>query len=223
MADGSLSFTIPGMGFPGGDPGSSASSSSGIGWGQAASAGGGILSSISAIRSGYSTKAFDDLQATILGDNAGTLRQQAGLIDSEASTAELGVDVALAKGRYQEGQVRYAARQTEATQQHWYASSNLDPSYGSPLLHEALTSAQAETDVGMVRASSMMEAADAKTRVANLYAQKVGLIGQAGSDDVNAMVARLKGSDAVTGGYFSAGAQFLGAIGKAASGGGGGG
>lgn len=222
MAADSMSFDIPGMGFPGGDPGSSAGSS-GSGWGSAATAGGGILSGIAAIRQGYSTKAFDDLQATILGYNAGNLREQAGLLDTQAQTAELGVDVALAKGRYEEGKVRYAGRQTLATQRHWYASANLDPAYGSPLLHEALTAAQIESDVGMVRASSEMEAADAETRVANIYGQKVGVLGQAGSDDINAMVARIKGSDAVIGGYFSAGASFLSSMGKAASAGGGGG
>lgn len=173
----------------------------------AATGAGGVLEAWASIRGGYVSKALGLLQANIFQTNADILKNQ-------ADTAELGVDYAYAKGRQQEADVRYAGENVEGQQRHWYASNHLDPAYGSPLVHQVLTATQVEHDVGIVRASSQIAAADAKTRSVNFLAASLGQSGQAA-------VGRVKAGEAVTAGYIGAGTAFLKTAGKLAAAGGG--
>jgi sRNA-binding protein len=122
------------------------------------------------------------------------------------------------------------AKRPKAPQRHWYASNHLDPAYGSPLLHQALTASQVEHDVGIVRASAQIEAADAETRRVNIMGQQVGVMGRepmswASSSrnrarrrgDQQRAVARVKAGEALTAGYVGAATSFLKTAGKLAS------
>lgn len=175
----------------------------------AATGAGGAIEAWSSIRGGYLNKALGLMQAGIFQANADILKNQ-------AYAAELGVGYAYAKGREQESQVRLSADATEGQQRHWYASNHLDPAYGSPLLHEALTASQAEHDVGIVRASAQIGAADAESRSVNFLAASLGQSSQAA-------VARIKAQEAEKAGYIGAATAFLKTAGKMASAGGGGG
>lgn len=211
----------------------------------AAAGAGGALEAISSIRGGYTSKALAELSALVFSSNADVYTSQAGLfasnanilklqsdaLGSQAEAAELGVDFAYAKGRQAESDVRYAGEATAGAERHWYASNHLDTAYGSPLLHQALTASQVEHDVGIVRASAQIDAADAETRHVNIMGQQVGVEGQrtnvlgqqlsamsqAFGASTNAAVARVKGGEAVTAGYIGAGTSFLKTASKMAS------
>lgn len=177
-------------------------------FGNAAAGAGGLIEAWGSIRAGNASAALAELQSGLFASNAALLRKQ-------ADVAELGVDLAYAKGRESESRVRIAGEAVEGQQRHWYASNYLDPAYGSPLLHQALTAGQIEHDVGIVRATAQIEAADAKTRVAVL-------IGKAGEATVNSEMQKVKGSEARLAGYVGAATAFLKTAGKMASAGAGG-
>lgn len=196
------------------------------------------------LQEGSIAKTFADLQAGVLDTNAQVTNAGADLTDRQAEIAGMGAALAYAKGRKAEGDIRYAGRQTLATQRNTYASNNLDPAYGSPLLHEALTASQVETDVGIVRSNAGLEAADALSRAGNL---SIGAIGQriaASGITLQSDITRFQGKAAQLGAtnqaiasMYGAGTAFLSGVGrgiestnsyvmamaKAASGGGGGG
>lgn len=201
----------------------------------AAAGAGGAIEMWSSIRGGYVSKALGLLQSSLFSANADILKlqadvlgSQADVLGSQADAAELGVNFAYAKGRQAEADVRYAGEATEGTQRHWYASNHLDPAYGSPLLHAALTASQVEHDVGIVRASAQIDAADAETRRINIETQRVNVMGQrvstlsqAFSASTNAEVARVKANEAAKAGWIGAGTAFLKTASKVASAGGG--
>lgn len=158
---------------------------------------------------GAGLKAFGQLAegqvSGALGEaQAGMFRANAAVMANQADVAELGAGLAYAKGALQETRVRGKGEQTLATQKNYYASNYSDPAYGSPLLHEALTAAQVESDVQLVRATAGLEASDAITRAANLRVQGA-------TQNANAAISDFKAGWARTSSYIGAASTLLSA------------
>lgn len=164
-----------------------------------AKAGGGLLGAYGKLVEGHTAHLLGGFQADMYGANARILSKQAEM-------AELGADFAFSRARVNESRVREAGEDTLAAQRTWYASNYLDPAYGSPMVHQAMTAGQVEADVDLIRATAAIEAADAISRGANLRIQSASQI-------MNAELSRFKGSAARMAGYIGAGTALLSSAG----------
>lgn len=122
------------------------------------------------------------LQGNIAGINAQTDQSNVGLLKTQAAIAQGGVSLAYDAGRVQEGRIIAQGRQTLATQRNYFAGNNLDASFGSPLLVQAMTASRVASDVDLTRASTEIAASQAKTNAANIEGQAAGAAGRVVSD-----------------------------------------
>lgn len=142
------------------------------------------------------------------------------LYGTQADTAHLGVDFAASKERTELGKIFEAGRQTLETQRSYFAGGNLDPTFGSPLLVQAITAGRVATDADLAKASFAIDKANALTTEANLRGQSYAATLQGESDLSSASGLRKKsGSDEIAG-WLGAGTALLSGIGMAGKGGG---
>jgi hypothetical protein len=137
----------------------------------------------------------DDLQSQMYAANAANLRRQ-------AVVAGLQQGLAYQRGALKETQLREEGDDTLGRQALWYASNNLDPAFGSPLVHQVTTVQRIERDAALVRANAALEGADAKSKAANLTSQ-------AASQTVSASLASQRADQARFAGFMGAGNALL--------------
>lgn len=153
------------------------------------------VSAFGKISAGNATGAADALQSR-------TFSTSADLLETQAEIAKSGAALAYARGRVQEGRIEQQGRDVASAQHLYFSSNNLDPAYGSPLVLQAKSAMQVETDLNLVRAGEAVDAADALTKSANIE-------GQAMSARASAAGATSRGIGAVQAGYFGAATDLL--------------
>lgn len=153
------------------------------------------ISAYGKISAGNATGAADALQSR-------TFSTSADLLETQAEIAKSGAALAYARGRVQEGRIIQQGRDVASGQHLFFSSNNLDPAYGSPLVLQAKSAMQVETDLNLVRAGEAVDAADALTKSANLE-------GQSMSARASALGATERGIGAVRAGYIGAATDLL--------------
>lgn len=146
-------------------------------------AGGGLFSAGSQARAGERTSrlgVWQALQESAIGFREAGITSEAlvdQFMDESQATLDqalrgtkaytLAIDMArknaaraLSSANFEENRVREGTDATLATQGAYWASANLDPSYGSPLALAAMGAAQGEVDARIVRAGGAQEAAE---------------------------------------------------------------
>lgn len=157
--------------------------------------GGAAVSAYGKIESANIESSADVLQASIFNKSA-------DLLGTQAEIAKSGAVLSYARGRVQEGRIEQQGRDVASAQHLFFGSNNLDPAYGSPLLLQARSAMQVETDLNLVRAGEAVDAADALTKAANIEGQRMTAIGQGAG-------ALSRGLGARTAGYFGAATDLL--------------
>lgn len=173
-------------------------------WLMAASAG---VNAVGKLMSGASQSAMDALQAKQY-DN------RAALDDTNAEIAGMGVDFAASKEKTELGKIAEAGRSTLAAQRSYFAGSNLDPSFGSPLLVQGQTAGRIQTDINIAETSYAIDKANALTSKASYQSQSA-------SDLLSASMARYKGDADMTAGVLGAASALLSGLSGSPGGGGG--
>ncbi|MDN3278782.1 hypothetical protein QWJ07_31285 [Frankia sp. RB7] len=171
-------------------------------WLLAASAG---VNAVGKLMSGVSSSAMDALQAK-------NYDARAALDDTNAEIAGMGVDFAASKEKTELGKIAEAGRTALASQRSYFAGSNLDPSFGSPLLVQGQTAGRIQTDINIAEASFAIDKANALT-------SKAGYQSQGASDLLSASLARYKGDADMTAGVLGAGSALLSGVAMAGGGG----
>lgn len=170
----------------------------------AALAGAGI-GAIGKLMSGVSSSALDRLQSQIYGVNAGISEQNATNLEGQAK-------VAADEGNLDVSRIETQGAETLAKQRNFFTSSNVDPTYGSPLLTMARTAGRVASDVDIARASAALNSANDLTQAAGQQGQALGsLLNQAG--------ANMKSSSDMMAGVFGAATSLLSGVGSLAKGG----
>lgn len=114
----------------------------------------------SSVVSGIEGSSSAQINAKIASSNADTAEKQASVKRLEAKNAT-------AKAGYDEAKLRQEVDKTLGQAKTYYASRNLDPAYGSPLLVQGLTAAQGEVDAQIVRAQGQSDRASALSEAAS--------------------------------------------------------
>lgn len=143
----------------------------------------------------FADKAEGDLQlrqADLYGLNAETAKSNVAVLTSQAEIAGMGEDFAYAKARLQKGRISEKGRVTLAAQRAEFSSRNVDPTFGSPLLTQALTAGRVAQDLDLTDAGAAVEAADAKTRKSAILNQAAGAQGQVVSSIGQQLTAQLR-------------------------------
>ena len=142
------------------------------------------------------------------------------VLATEGQIAAGKADLATVRGNYDEFLTRRKVSQVEASETTGTVAGVADPTWGSPLVMQAYTAAQGETDAGMIRARAAGERADALSNAANVYSASAGQALKASADRAAGIVSMVSG---ITG----AGSAFLNSASRwkmlGAGGGGGGG
>lgn len=132
--------------------------------------------------------------------NAGSAKQSKITAELNASLLRTAADVSreaakyeLLKGETQAAQIAEGVRRAEGAQTAVMASSNLDPTWGSPLVWQAETVRRGVMDQALVRASAGIAAADRRVQAANLDGQAVGADMQASAADAAGTASLVKG------------------------------
>lgn len=178
------------------------------------------ISAIGKLMAGASASAMDKLQAQAYGVQAKTAQTNTDLLNKQADVAGMGVDFAASKERGQLGQIAEAGRQTLAAQRSYFAGGNLDPTFGSPLVVQAMTAGRISTDMDLAKTSFAVDKANAMSNEASIRGQATGSAGQALNALFGEAGAKMKSSADMTAAYFGAASSLLGGAG--ASGGAGG-
>lgn len=132
---------------------------------------GGVTGAVGSIKGGNIAASADALQGRTFGASAELLATQAEIAKSAGA-------LAYARGRVQEGRIEQQGRDVASAQHVHFASNYLDPAYGSPLLLQAKSAMQVETDLSLVRAGEAVDAADALTKAANIEGSSMTAYGQ---------------------------------------------
>lgn len=175
----------------------------------ALSAAGTGISALSKYLGGVSSKALTGLSAQFAGINADLANSNADTLDTQADIAAMGVDFSWSKAKTQIARVTEQGRQTLASQRSYFAGNNLDPTFGSPLLVQAITAGRVQSDVDLTKAEAAIGAADARTREANIRAQAAGQRGNALGQLFQQAGALMKGDADMTAGMLGAATSFL--------------
>ncbi len=178
------------------------------------------VSAIGKLMAGASSSAMDKLQAQAYGVQAQTSETNTGILNEQADVAGLGVDFAASKEREQLGQIAEAGRQTLSAQRSYFAGNNLDPTFGSPLLMQAMTAGRISTDMDLAKTSFAVDKANALSNEASLRGQAAGSAGQALTSLMNQSSALMKSSADLTAGYLGAATSLLSGAAGVAKGGG---
>lgn len=155
-------------------------------------------------------------QSDLYGLNAETAKHNVGILTTQAEIAGMGEDFAYAKARLQKGRIIEKGRETLSAQRAEFSSRNLDPTFGSPLLTQALTAGRVAQDIDLTDAGAAVEAADAKTRKSGILNQAAGAQGQVVSSIGQQLTAATKAralftksNDDVTAGVIGAASSLL--------------
>lgn len=177
------------------------------------------VNAIGKLMGGASASAMDKIQANAYGVQAGVAQTNTDLLNTQADVAGMGVDFAGSKERQALGAIEEAGRQTLSAQRSYFAGNNLDPTFGSPLLVQALTAGRVATDRNLAEASFAIDKANALSNVAALRGQAAGSAGQALTSLYGQMGATIKASADMTAGVIGAATSLLSGVGAAGKGG----
>lgn len=166
-------------------------------------------SALSKYLGGVSSKAMAALSGQIAGNNASIANMNADTLNTQADIAHMGIDFSWSKAKTQIARITEQGRQTLASQRSYFAGSNLDPTFGSPLLTQAITAGRVQSDIDLTKADAAIGAADAMTREANIRAQSAGQRGNALSQLFQQAGALMKGDADMTAGMLGAATSFL--------------
>lgn len=153
------------------------------------------LSSIGKLASGFMGSSLDKLQQSIANSNTQLLVDKANL---EAQAGQ----VPLAEGRLEQARTMATINRTLGAETGKFAASNLDPTYGSPLLLQGFTAGQGATDLALIGARANLGYASALTTSAGTMAQAAGSAGQAAAFG-------MKASQDIITGILGAGSSLL--------------
>jgi hypothetical protein len=156
------------------------------------SLGGGLLKGIGQLLQGFMGSSMDLLQKSIAQSNVTLLQQKAGI---EADEGKL----ALAQGGLEQSRVSNTIGRTIGAETGKFAASNLDPTYGSPLLLEGFSAGQGATDLALVGAKAELGNASDLAASAGTLGQAAGEQGQAvafGSKATQDIIAGITGAAA---------------------------
>ncbi len=170
------------------------------------------INAVGKLFGGFAAKDADLAQAGNYDKRAEISDLNAMLYGSQADVAHLGVDFAASKERVELGKIFESGRQTLETQRSYFAGGNLDPTFGSPLLVQAITAGRVATDADLAKARFAIDKADALTTEANLRGQSYSATLQAQSDRASADALRKKADNDVLAGIFGAGSALLSAF-----------
>lgn len=177
------------------------------------------ITAIGKLMAGSSASAIDKNQANAYGVQAGVAQTNTGLLNEQADVAGMGVDFAASKEREQLGKIAEAGRQTLSAQRSYFAGNNLDPSFGSPLLAQAMTAGRVATDMDLAKTSFAIDKANALSNEAALRGQAAGSAGQALTSLYSQASTQMKGSADMTAGYLGAATSLLSGAADIAKGG----
>lgn len=153
------------------------------------------LTSIGKLASGFMGSSLDKLQQSIANSNTQLLVNKANL---EAQAGQ----IPLYEGRLQQSRTMDTINRTLGAETGKFAASNLDPTYGSPLLLEGFSAGQGATDLALIGAKANLGYASALSTSAGTMAQAAGSAGQAAAFGMKAT------QDVVTG-ILGAGTSML--------------
>ena len=168
---------------------------------------------------GASSQAITTYQADAYGTQARTAQTNTDILNEQADVAGMGVDFAASKERQQIGAIAEAGRKTLSAQRSYFAGNNLDPSFGSPLLTQALTAGRITTDINLAQSSFAIDKANALSNEASLRGQAAGSAGQALTSLYSQMGAKMKGDADSTAAMLGAGSALLSGAASIAKGG----
>jgi hypothetical protein len=137
-----------------------------------------------------------DTQAKVYDTKASIDNLNTGILNEQADVAGMGVDFAASKERDTLGKIAEAGRQTLSAQRTYFAGNNLDPTFGSPLLAQAMTAGRIATDMDLAKTSFAIDKANALSNEATIRGQAAGSVGQGLSDMLSASATRLSASAA---------------------------
>lgn len=141
---------------------------------------------------GYDTQAqAQDTQAKIYDTKVSIDGLNAGILNQQADIAGMGVDFAASRERSVLGKIADAGRETLSAQRSYFAGNNLDPTFGSPLLVQAMTAGRIATDMDLAKTSFAIDKANALSNEATIRGQAAGAVGQGLSDMLGASATRL--------------------------------
>jgi hypothetical protein len=140
-------------------------------------------------------KSFET-QAGVYDTRVGIDNLNTDILNKQADVAGLGVEFAASKERQALGHIAQTGAETLAAQRSYFAGNNLDPTFGSPLLVQAMTAGRISTDMDIVKASFAIDRANALSNEATLRGQATGSAGQTLTDILNAGNARLSAAGA---------------------------
>lgn len=178
------------------------------------------INAVGKLMGGASASAMDKIQAQAYGVQAGVAQTNTDLLNTQADVAGMGVDFAASKENATLGKIEEAGRQTLSAQRSYFAGNNLDPSFGSPLLAQALTAGRISTDLGLAKTSFAIDKANALGNEAALRGQAAGSAGQALMSLLGQSGANLKSSSDMMAGILGAGQALLGGAGTVGKSGG---
>ncbi|KQW22149.1 hypothetical protein ASC80_01760 [Afipia sp. Root123D2] len=184
----------------------------------ALSSGGKFMAGLSQSRADYAEGQMQLTQADLYGLNAETALTNVKVLTTQAEIAGMGADFAFAKARLQKGRILEKGRTTLAAQRAEYASRNIDPTFGSPLLTQALTAGRIAQDLDLTDANAEIEAADAKTRRANILGHAAGAQGQVVSSIGQQLTSTMKAKSLFTKSEDDVAAGAIGALSSILSG-----
>lgn len=156
-----------------------------------------------------SASAMDALQGQAYAKSGEIGDFNAGLLSGQADIAHEGIDFAASKEASTIGKITEAGRATLAAQRTFFAGGNLDPTFGSPLLAQALTAGRVTTDIDLAKASFAIDKANALTTEANIRGQAATSKGNADVARINAQIMAQKVDSDTMAGYFGAASSFL--------------
>lgn len=168
---------------------------------------------IGKLMGGASASAMDKIQANAYGAQAGVAKTNTDLLNTQADIAGMGVDFAASKERETLGKIEDAGRQTLSAQRSYFAGNNLDPTFGSPLLVQAMTAGRVATDRDLAETSFAIDRANSLSNEATLRGQAAGSAGQALTSLYGQAGAQMKGSADMTAGYLGAATALLSGVG----------
>lgn len=118
------------------------------------------------------------LQAQMYGINVETAQSNVKILSMQAEASEGTERIVYAKANLQKGRISEQGRVTLEAQRSTFTGRNVDPTFGSPLMAQAVTAGRIAADLDITDAGAAIEAADARTRSANMVGQVAGAQGQ---------------------------------------------
>lgn len=153
------------------------------------------LTAIGKLGSGFMSSNLDKLQSQIASGNATLLLTKAQL---EAQEGQIPLD----QGRLDQSRTMDTINRTLGGETGKFGASNLDPTYGSPLLLEGFTAGQGATDMALIGAKAELGYAGALTQSAGTMAERAGQVGMGAAYD-------MKSTQDIVSGVIGAGTSLL--------------